>query len=317
MLAEIVRQQLEKLQARDAARLQKEKEAKSKELLQTAEEQFTYTNFEESLDAFHQTYNINATPEDLEIAIKGMMDTSSRLYLQGNSEEWTLYKGNRNHNLTGEHWGTYTIFPSGEKKIFSSKSLIMHKGSQIIIASNHKLDFFAVGTIDGNKGEFTFHNLKTKEIGTGALEIDPEYSDIDLSWKNDGSEFVSTWNAINDGHTTTWLVDLSGDYVVEVKNASRRIFPKNTFNLKLEDSSQLLLSRTSISGDIKGASEDGLIQIKGNKWSFRSIEITFVSKKFNSEGVGKLSLAKDNRLLEGEWEVNGGTNGTWKMTRIE
>jgi serine/threonine protein kinase len=319
VLAEIVRQQLEKLQARDAARLQKEKQANSKQLLQTAEEQFTYDNYEKSLDSFRQVYDINAGPGDRGIAIKGILDTMAKLYEQGNSKDWKIFKGSRNGNFNGRYVGALKWDSEDNQAVPRwGTYLVMHKGNQLTLATPQNAGGLApttqviVVTLSNNGGTFDLHDLDRNRSTTGIFDERLKPDSFVFNWRDkDGT--TGSWHGTN--HETAWLIDVTGKYMAKITNGNRRIFPGNEFIVNLFDGSGFHDAYPTF--NIQGSSEDGLIELTGKKSSVRQISFEFLSKIRGTDGSGKW-LINDKSSIEGTWKTSPGSdNGTWTMTKIE
>lgn len=318
VLVEIVRQQMEKLRVEETTRLKAENLAVAKRLLKSAEEFLSYDRLEEALTDYRNAYDLNASSTTREAAVWGIVDTMARLYADGNSETWQLFKGDRLQNLSGEYDGKYQIWDKTgkEDKSLAVTTMVAHKGNQLTMAAMD-LGIVVIANIESGKGDLSFYDTKNDIYGTGTLIADSSDFAMDIEWSSADGSFTGSWRAQN--QHTLWHIDLNGEYIAEVANTHVSVFREKMFNFTLTD-----LSTPTHAGkpdEISGISEDGNIKLSGRKMGVNRIKFEFISDNFNTQGNGQFEISGPHgNLLTGTWEIPGfdyqHSSGDWILRKV-
>ena len=317
VLAEIVREQMEKLRAKETAMLKAENLAVAKRLLKSAEEYFGRNRLEEALTNYRNAHDLSASPATREAALQGILDTMTRLYAGGNSETWQLLKGDRLKDMGGEYVGHYqTRDETGkEDKSPAVSTMVAHKGNQLTLAAMD-LGIVVIANIENGTGDLSFYDTKNDIYGTGTLITDSSDFVMGIEWSSADGSVTGGWQAQN--QHTLWHIDLNGEYIAEVTNIHVSVFRKKTFNFTLTD-----LTTPAHAGnpnEISGISKDGNIRLSGRKVGVNRIRFEFISDAFNIQGNGQFEVSGAlGDLLTGTWEIPNfdyeQSSGQWTLRR--
>jgi len=319
ILLEIVLQQMEKIRAEEAARLMAENQAVAKRLLQSAQESYGADRFEEALTDYRNAYDLSASMDIRETAVKGIIDTMARLYAAGNSETWQLFKGNGSMNLSGEYAGKYEAKEKsgGDEKSLTVSTIVAHKDNQLTMAAV-ELGIVVIADLGDGDRDLSLHDTVNDVHGTGTITMDSINSGIGIEWSNADGSITGNWSVQN--QNTLWHIDVNGEYLAEVTNTHVSVFRKKSFRFTLTDLTTP--ARSGFPDEILGTSEDENIKLLGSKVQVNRIKFEFVSNAYNMQGNGWFEISDvDGELIIGSWEIPGlghsQSSGDWILRKIQ